>query len=146
MRKFRRLNQCIETEVPRRATKYSAGYDIHSAVSAEIKPGEKAEIKPGEKYVIPTNTAVEMGEDDVLLIFPRSSYSIKFGLELVNSVGVIDADYKDQIFICYRNTGDEPFFIKRGDRIAQGVFVKFFKTDDDSASGERRGGVESTGV
>lgn len=138
MRKFRRLNQCIETEVPCRATKYSAGYDIHSAVSAEIKPGEK--------YVIPTNTAVEMGEDDVLLIFPRSSYSIKFGLELVNSVGVIDADYKDQIFICYRNTGDEPFFIKRGDRIAQGVFVKFFKTDDDSASGERRGGVGSTGV
>lgn len=138
MRMFRRLNQCIETELPRRATKYSAGYDIHSAVSAEIKPGEK--------YVIPTNTAVEMGEDDVLLIFPRSSYSIKFGLELVNSVGVIDADYKDQIFICYRNTGDEPFFIKRGDRIAQGVFVKFFKTDDDSASGERRGGVGSTGV
>lgn len=138
MRKFRRLNQCIETELPRRATKCSAGYDIHSAVSAEIKPGEK--------YIISTNTAVEMGEDDVLLIFPRSSYSIKFGLELANSVGVIDADYKDEIFICYRNTGDEPFFIKRGDRIAQGVFVKFFKTDDDSASGERHGGVGSTGV
>ena len=138
MRKFRRLNQCIETELPRRETKYSAGYDIHAAVSVEIKPGEK--------YVIPTNTAVEMDEDDVLLIFPRSSYSIKFGLELVNSVGVIDADYKDQIFICYRNTGDEPFFIKRGDRIAQGVFVKFFKTDDDSAIGERSGGVGSTGV
>lgn len=138
MRKFRRLNQCIETELPRRATKYSAGYDIHSAVSAEIKPGEK--------YVIPTNTAVEMDEDDVLLIFPRSSYAIKFGLELVNSVGVIDADYKDQIFICYRNTGNEPFFIKRGDRIAQGVFVKFLKTDDDNASGERDGGVGSTGV
>ena len=138
MRKFRRLNQCIETELPRRATKYSAGYDFYAAVSAEIKPGEK--------YVIPTNTAVEMDEDDVLLIFPRSSYAIKFGLELVNSVGVIDADYKDQIFICYRNNGDEPFFIKRGDRIAQGVFVKFFKTDDDKADGERRGGVGSTGV
>ena len=138
MRKFRRLNQCIETELPRRATKYSAGYDFYAAVSAEIKPGEK--------YVIPTNTAVEMDEDDVLLIFPRSSYSIKFGLDLVNSVGVIDADYKDQIFICYRNTGDEPFFIKRGDRIAQGVFVKFLKTDDDNASGERNGGVGSTGV
>ena len=138
MRKFRRLNQCIETELPRRATKYSAGYDFYAAVSAEINPGEK--------YVIPTNTAVEMDEDDVLLIFPRSSYSIKFGLELVNSVGVIDADYKDQIFICYRNTGDEPFFIKRGDRIAQGVFVKFLKTDDDNASGERNGGVGSTGV
>ena len=138
MRKFRRLNQCIETELPRRATKYSAGYDFYAAVSAEIKPGEK--------YVIPTNTAVEMNEDDVLLIFPRSSYAIKFGLDLVNSVGVIDADYKDQIFICYRNTGDEPFFIKRGDRIAQGVFVKFLKTDDDKADGERNGGVGSTGV
>ena len=138
MRKFRRLNQCIETELPRRATKYSAGYDFYAAVSAEIKPGEK--------YVIPTNTAVEMDEDDVLLIFPRSSYAIKFGLDLVNSVGVIDADYKDQIFIFYRNTGDEPFFIKRGDRIAQGVFVKFLKTDDDKADGERHGGVGSTGV
>ena len=138
MRKFRRLNQCIETELPRRATKYSAGYDFYAAVSAEIKPGEK--------YVIPTNTAVEMDEDDVLLVFPRSSYAIKFGLDLVNSVGVIDADYKDQILICYRNTGDEPFFIKRGDRIAQGVFVKFLKTDDDKADGERNGGVGSTGV
>ena len=138
MRKFRRLNQCIETELPRRATKYSAGYDFYAAVSAEIKPGEK--------YVIPTNTVVEMDEDDVLLVFPRSSYAIKFGLDLVNSVGVIDADYKDQILICYRNTGDEPFFIKRGDRIAQGVFVKFLKTDDDKADGERNGGVGSTGV
>ena len=138
MRRFNKLDQCRKSELPIRATKNSAGYDFYAAVSVEIKPGEK--------YVIPTNTAVEMGEDDVLLIFPRSSYSIKFGLELVNSVGVIDADYKDQIFICYRNTGDEPFFIKRGDRIAQGVFVKFFKTDDDSASGERHGGVGSTGV
>lgn len=138
MRKFNKLDQCMKSELPIRATKHSAGYDIYAAVSAEIKPGEK--------YIIPTNTAVEMDEDDVLLIFPRSSYAIKFGLELVNSVGVIDADYKDQILICYRNTGDEPFFIKRGDRIAQGVFVKFFKTDDDSASGERHGGVGSTGV
>lgn len=113
-------------------------YDFYAATSVEIKPGEK--------YTIPTNTVVEMDEDDVLLIFPRSSYSIKFGLELVNSVGVIDADYKDQIFVCYRNTGDKPFFIKRGDRIAQGVFVKFLKTDDDNASGERHGGVGSTGV
>lgn len=138
MRKFNRLNQCIETELPLRATKHSAGYDIYAAVSAEIKPGEKC--------IIQTNTTVEMDEDDVLLIFPRSSYAIKFGLEFVNSVGVIDADYKGQIFIGYRNTGDKPFFIKRGDRIAQGVFVKFLKTDDDAASGERHGGVGSTGV
>lgn len=138
MRKFSKLDQCMKSELPIRATKHSAGYDFYAAVPVEIKPGEKR--------VIPTNIAVEMEEDDVLLIFPRSSYAIKFGLELVNSVGVIDADYKDQIFICYCNTGDEPFFIKRGDRIAQGVFVKFFKTDDDSASGERRGGVGSTGV
>lgn len=138
MRKFNKLNQCMKSELPIRATKHSAGYDFYAAVPVEIKPGEKR--------VIPTNIAVEMDEDDVLLIFPRSSYAIKFGLELVNSVGVIDADYKDQIFICYRNTGDEPFSIKHGDRIAQGVFVKFFKTDDDSASGERHGGVGSTGV
>lgn len=138
MRKFNKLDQCMKSELPIRATKHSAGYDFYAAVPVEIKPGEKR--------VIPTNIAVEMEEDDVLLIFPRSSYAIKFGLELVNSVGVIDADYKDEILVCYRNTGDEPFFIKRGDRIAQGVFVKFFKTDDDSASGERRGGVGSTGV
>lgn len=138
MRKFRRFYQCVETELPRRATKHSAGYDFCAAMPVEIKPGEKR--------VIPTNIAVEMDEDDVLLIFPRSSYSIKFGLELVNSVGVIDADYKDEILVCYRNTGDEPFFIKRGDRIAQGVFAKFFKTDDDNAGGERHGGVGSTGV
>lgn len=138
MRRFRRLNQCIEAELPRRATKHSAGYDFCAAMPVEIKPGEKR--------VIPTNMAVEMDEDEVLLLFPRSSYGIKFGLEFANSVGVIDADYRDEILVCYRNTGDEPFFIKRGDRIAQGVFVKFSKTDDDRASGERHGGVGSTGV
>nr|DAQ63594.1 MAG TPA: dUTPase [Caudoviricetes sp.] len=138
MRKFRRLNQCMKSELPIRATKHSAGYDFYAAVPVEIKPGEKR--------VIPTNIAVEMEHDEVLLLFPRSSYGIKFGLEFTNSVGVIDADYRGEILVCYRNTGDKPFFIKRGDRIAQGVFVKFLKTDDDNASGERNGGVGSTGV
>ena len=70
---------------------------------------------------------------------------------LANSTGIIDCDYynnpdnEGHIMIAYYNTKDVPYTIKKGERIAQGIFMKYLTTDDDDASGIRMGGIGSTG-
>lgn len=69
---------------------------------------------------------------------------------LPNSVGVIDKDYygnpdnDGHFYVQLINIKSEPYEIKKGDAIAQGIFMKYLVTDDDNASGERLGGFGST--
>lgn len=129
--------------LPKRSTRSSAGYDFSSL--------EDYSLKPGECHVFQTGVKAQMEEDDVLYIFIRSSMAIKRGLELCNSVGVIDADYfgnpsnDGHIMIAIFNSSSEVASIRKGDKIAQGIFMKYEKTDDDDASLERVGGTGSTG-
>lgn len=131
-----------EIILPTRATAGSAGYDIRSAENVIIKPSEQKVFKTGIK--------AKFGKGKVLLIAVRSSIGIKRHLILPNGVGVIDSDYYNnketdgQIFMALYNIGTEPQEIKAGERIAQGIFIPFFKTADDKASGERQGGIGST--
>lgn len=72
-----------ELKLPKRATKYSAGYDIFSPYSFSLKPNE--EIK------IPTFVRAIMNPNDVLFIVPRSGLGFKYYTRLANTIGVIDA-------------------------------------------------------
>lgn len=137
MRWFEQIDKSQNTTMPKRATRNSAGYDICAS--------EECVIEPGKKTVIHTNIRAHMNSDEVLLIYPRSSYGIKRDLMLANQVGVIDADYKDEILICYRNMGTKTAYIAHGDRVAQGVFTKYLKTKDDDTTEVRIGGIGSTG-
>ena len=89
--------------------------------------------------------------NEYLSIFIRSSLAFKKGLMLANSTGIIDCDYynnpdnEGHIMIAYYNTKDVSYTIKKGERIAQGIFMKYLTTDDDDASGIRMGGIGSTG-
>lgn len=125
-------------EKPTRATKGSAGYDIRSTIGVTLDPGKSV--------VIPTGLKVHMNPDEVLLIYVRSSVGIKRHLMLSNGTGVIDSDYHDEIMLPLTNYGNEPVSIEDGERVAQGVFVKYLTTDDDETDGERKGGMGSTGV
>ena len=71
--------------LPKRGTSKSAGYDFSTL--------EEITIKPNEKVLVNTGVKAEMEDDEVLLIFPRSSIAVKKGLQSTNSVAVIDADY-----------------------------------------------------
>ena len=90
-------------------------------------------------------------EDEVLLLIVRSSTGIKHNIRLNNQVGVIDKDYynnknnEGHIFIKIQNEGEKDIVINKGDRFAQGIFTKYLLTDDDIASGDRTGGLGSTG-
>ena len=146
MRKFEVItaykNQGIN--LPKRATKHSAGYDIESAETITINPGE---IKK-----VPTGLKVAMEYDEALFVYPRSSLGIKKQLITSNAAGVVDADYynnednEGHLMVPILNFGKEPVTIQKGERIAQGIFQKFFTTDDDQANGDRKGGFGSSGV
>lgn len=136
-RYFERVDKTKNTKLPERSTKGSAGYDFFAA-----KP---CVIHPGRKVVIQTNVKVNMLPDEVMMVYPRSSMCIKHDLMLTNSVGVIDSDYTGQILICYRNMGKRDFFVKKGMKIAQGVFMKYLRVKGDNPKAIRVGGIGSTG-
>lgn len=131
-----------EIILPKRATSHSAGYDIFSPIDFVLL--ENDEIK------FPTGWKVYMEEDEVLLIYPRSSLGFKY-LRLANDVGVIDHDYynnssnEGHCWIKLRNEGHKNIEIKRGEAIAQAIFTKYLLADNDDYSGDiRKGGIGST--
>lgn len=129
-----------ETLLPERATKHSAGYDFKAA--------ERTIIPPGKITLVPTGVKASMNEDEVLLLFDRSSNPRKRGIVLSNSVGVIDADYYNNeglIYGQFTNITDHDVIIEYGDTIMQGVFLNYKLTDNDTASNTRMGGFGSTG-
>lgn len=137
--KFKDLN----ISLPQRQTADSAGYDLATCEEVIIKPGEIVLIKTGLKVQIP--------KDEVLLVFPRSSLAIKRGLTMANNVGVIDADYFDNpnneghIMIPLRNFKNKTVTLEKDERVAQGIFIKYFKTTDDTnLENERSGGFGSS--
>lgn len=135
-RHFKKLTD--NATMPERATKGSAGYDISAS--------ETLTIQPGEIKLVSTGLAVQMAQDDVMLLIDRSSNPRKRGLILSNSVGVIDHDYFPNEFKgMFTNITDKPVTIEAGQRIMQAVFVKYGLVDDDNALGHRTGGFGSTG-
>jgi len=132
--------------LPIRKTKFSAGYDVEAAEDVVI-PSFKKGMAP---TLIKTGIKAYMQDDEMLLLYNRSSNPKKKGLILANSVGVVDKDYygnpdnDGHIMFAFFNIKDEDIEIKKGEAIGQGLFQKYLVTDDDIAEGERTGGFGST--
>ena len=133
-----------DIHLPVRKTAKSAGYDLEAAQDKLIKAGQCG--------VIATGLKAYMQDDEYLGIHIRSSLAFKKHLNLINSQGVIDADYynnpdnEGHIMIGLINFGTEDVFIQKGMRIAQAIFYKFLTADDDIADDSiRQGGFGSTG-
>ena len=131
--------------LPQRKTAKSAGYDIIALTDEDVY------VHPGMSVNLETGVKACMEDDEVMLLFIRSSLGIKKGITLSNSCAVIDADYynnpdNDGHFILnVINTSNEVQCIPARSRVAQAVFVKYLTVDDDKATGERVGGIGSTG-
>lgn len=130
-----------EIKLPTRATEHSAGYDFYSPVDATIEPHKSV--------MIWTDVKAHMYHDNLLLINVRSSMG-KHPIMIANTQGWIDADYYENtdndgnIGIRLFNLGDTPYEIKIGDRIAQGVFIKYGTVVNDNTTTTRSGGFGST--
>ena len=129
--------------IPERKTSGSSGYDLEAA--------DYYVLYTHVITVISTGLKAYMNDDEYLSIFVRSSLAFKKGLMLANNTGIIDSDYynnpdnEGHIMVGLYNTGDEPVAIKKGDRVAQGIFMKYLTCDNDCAQGQRVGGIGSTG-
>lgn len=129
--------------IPQRKTADSAGYDIEAA--------EDVPVFKGGTSVVATGLKAYMQPDEVLQIYIRSSLAINKGLSLKNSTGIIDSDYynnpdnEGHILLAVKNDSElETFHIKKGMRIAQGIFQNFLPADGDVANDKRQGGIGST--
>ena len=132
---FERVHE--DAILPERKTKGAAGYDIHAYKSGEIAPRKTVMVETGIKCHMDNKTHLQ--------VHLRSSVGVKNDVMLACGVGIIDSDYDEQIYIPIRNLGDKPFKYQAGERLAQGVFVPYIKTDNDSVTADRVGGFGSTG-
>lgn len=130
--------------LPSRNTAFSAGYDFVSPIDITIKPNEIAKISTGVKAI--------MLPDEFLMLTVRSSLGTKRNLRMATGTSIVDADYAcnpdndGDIIIPLYNYGKEDQVIQAGERIAQGVFIKYLSTDNDHSENERTGGFGSTGT
>lgn len=148
MRKFEivkdefKKNKNVEYKMPNRATKFSAGYDFYSPIDVVIKPKTM--------QMIWTDIKSQFGNDEVLLLCVTSGMG-KNGIMLANTLGVIDSDYYSNSgndgnlgFRLY-NFSENDYAIKAGDKIGQGIFMKYLTIDNEQEiKNERVGGFGST--
>ena len=133
---------------PEYATPGSAAVDLRAA----LEENEVVTLAPGEKAMIPTGIAISPETHDVVAVIAgRSGLGVKKGVTLSNSIGVIDSDYRGEISVGLINHGNEPFEIKRGDRIAQMMFLpvltaSFLVTESLDETERPPGGFGSTGT
>ena len=130
-------------QLPRRATRGSAGYDIFAPVGFELPAGGNIKIPTGIRAII---------EDGwVLTLYPRSGLGFKFRFQLDNTVGVIDSDYarsdnEGHIFLRMTNDNREGkgLRVPAGTAFAQGIFLPFGVTVAADVQEVRNGGIGST--
>jgi dUTP pyrophosphatase len=132
--------------LPAYETALSAGMDLRAAVAE----GAPVTLKPGERTLAPTGLAIALPAGYEAQIRPRSGLALKHGITCLNSPGTIDADYRGEVKVILVNLGQEPFVIRRGERVAQMVIASVIQANwevvealPDSARGA--GGFGSTG-
>ena len=126
-------------------------YQTSGAAAFDFVTRETTVIAPNALGLVPSNVIIKVPEGYALLILPRSSLPRKKALICPHSLGLIDQDYhgpKDEIFVQVQNVTDLSVTVERGERIAQGLFVKidraeFLEVDDHGAP--TRGGFGTTG-
>lgn len=142
--KYKKLRPGAQTPV--RASAGAAAYDL-CALCGEAG----ITLRPGERAAVPTGIAIELpGPEVVALIFARSGLGFRHGITLPNCVGVIDSDYRGELFVALVNTSQEPYTIRCGERIAQMAILPVYtpelletETLSDTARGTN--GFGSTG-
>lgn len=130
-------------KIPKYQTEGSAAFDFAVVEATTIKPYEIAKVRTG--------LIIRTPKDHALIIASRSSNPIKKGIDMANSIGVVDSDYagpEDEIFLLLKNITGNTVTLLPGDRVAQGLFVPVTHatfTEATRPDQKNRGGHGSTG-
>ena len=128
--------------LPSYETPGAVGFDLLARVETTVAAGQLARI--------PANVVVETPPGYMLLVAARSSLPGRRGLSVPHGIGVIDQDYcgaSDEILVQVYNFTDAAVTVSRGERIAQGVFVRVDRAgweETDFSQRQSRGGFGST--
>lgn len=140
--RFKRLNDLAK--IPTRGSKFSAGYDLYAATDYDIQ------IPPHSTVKIGTGLAMDIPVGWFGAIFARSGIATKRGLRPANCVGVVDADFRNEVLVALHNDSNEIMTVQARERIAQLVILPYqdidFKEVNELSDTERGiGGFGSTG-
>jgi dUTP pyrophosphatase len=132
-----------DATLPAYAHESDAGMDVCSVDDLTISPGGRALVRTGLVFLLPPRTEAQVRS--------RSGLALKKGVFVLNSPGTIDSGYRGEVGVILANTGDEPFEVKKGDRIAQVVLAPvtqatIAEVDVVDATDRGAGGFGSTGV
>ena len=141
-----RLPHARDLELPAYGTAGAAGMDLRAAVPEDAP----LTLAPGQRAMVPTGLKIAVPEGYEAQVRPRSGLAVKHGISCVNTPGTIDSDYRGEVHVVLINLGQEPFTLRRGERIAQMVIAAYqrigwdeVETLDDTGRGA--GGFGSTG-
>ena len=127
--------------IPTHKTTGSAGADLYAAETVTIEPQQVRLVGTGFGLA---EMPFQADHDLVFMLCNRSSIAYKKALMVCNGVGVIDQDYQDEIKVMYINISGEPQTIKKGERIAQLVPMRYVPFIFDVENNDRTGGFGST--
>ena len=127
-----------------------SGFDL----MANLPQDATIVVEPLKRVLVPTGLHFQIPIGFELQVRPRSGLALKNGITVLNTPGTVDSGYRGEVMVILFNTGEEPFTIKNGDRIAQGVIspvqtrktTKFARVNTLDTSDRGAGGFGSTGV
>ena len=132
--------------MPHLATEGAAACDLYALLDQQLT------LAPGQRYPVPTGIAIALpSKDCVAVVCARSGLALKQGLALANGIGVIDSDYRGEIFVAIINNDREEKVIENGERIGQLMILPVISAEYEEAESldetqRGSGGFGSTGV
>lgn len=141
-----RLPHGADLPLPTYESAGAAGMDALAALPA----GEPLVLAPGARALVPTGLALALPTGMEMQVRPRSGLAARHGVTVLNAPGTIDCDYRGEVQILLINLGQEPFEVRRGDRIAQLLIAHvsradWLETTDLDSTARGTGGFGSTG-
>jgi dUTP pyrophosphatase len=127
------------------------GYATDGAAGLDVVAAEDVTIAPGQRHAVATGFAIAIPSGYEVQVRPRSGLALKHGITCLNTPGTIDEDYRGEVKVILANLGNEPFAVRRGERIAQLVPAPVLKTafrevDRLRETSRGAGGFGSTGT
>ena len=131
-------------KLPTYGSAEAAGADLYACIEQPIT------IEPGATVFVPTGIALEVPVHCAGLVYARSGMACKRGLAPANKVGVVDSDFRGEIFVALHNHGAQPQTVENGERVAQLVITPVLQpayeaAEELSDTVRNTGGFGSTG-
>lgn len=145
MKQIKVLKKNPAAKLPSYATAGASGLDLHACIPHPIY------LQPGVRFTCPTGIGMEIPEEFEGQVRPRSGWSKKHGITVLNAPGTVDADFRGEIMVILINHGDQAVMIEPGERVAQLVIapvvrVELIESESLDVTDRGEGGFGSTGT